>query len=58
MEVILKRKNQKNLQIAIVGEFSTGKSTLINAMIGKNLLKTAFMATPPFPPDSGRDRDS
>ncbi|MFQ6803661.1 MAG: dynamin family protein [Lachnospiraceae bacterium] len=45
MEVILKRKNQKNLQIAIVGEFSSGKSTLINAMIGKNLLKTAFMAT-------------
>lgn len=49
MEMILKRKNQKNLQIAIVGEFSSGKSTLINAMIGKNLLKTAFMATTAIP---------
>lgn len=33
------RNNDKCLYLGVVGEFSTGKSTLINAMLGQQLLK-------------------
>lgn len=36
-EVKLKRSN-KNLYLGIIGEFSSGKSTLINSLLGVNLL--------------------
>lgn len=32
------KKNNKNLYLGIIGEFSSGKSTLINSLLGVNLL--------------------
>ena len=39
-----KMKNQV-LHLAVVGEFSSGKSTFINALIGRRILKEAVMPT-------------
>lgn len=39
-----KMKN-KTLHLAVVGEFSSGKSTFINALIGRRILKEAVMPT-------------
>ena len=39
LDLIKKRLNDKTFRITVVGEFSSGKSTFINAMIGKDLLK-------------------
>lgn len=39
-----KRKDSK-LYLAVIGEFSSGKSTFINALIGTRLLKDAVMPT-------------
>lgn len=42
----LKNKaNDKNLYLAVVGEFSSGKSTFINALLRMRLLKDAVMPT-------------
>jgi GTPase SAR1 family protein len=37
----LRRMSTDSLRIAIVGEFSTGKSSLVNALVGSDLLPTA-----------------
>jgi Dynamin family len=37
---IKKRQEDRNLYLAVVGEFSSGKSTLVNALIRQNLLPT------------------
>lgn len=37
---IQKRQNEKNLNMAVIGEFSTGKSSFINALLRENLLET------------------
>lgn len=42
---IQKRYNDKQFKIAVVGEFSSGKSTFINALIGKDILKHATLET-------------
>ncbi|WP_394884683.1 dynamin family protein [Clostridium butyricum] len=42
---IKKRLADKNFRLAIVGEFSSGKSTFINALIGKDILKHATVET-------------
>lgn len=42
---IQKRYNDKKFKIAVVGEFSSGKSTFINALIGKDILKHATLET-------------
>lgn len=39
------RLNDKTFRIAVVGEFSSGKSTFINAVIGKDVLKHAATET-------------
>ena len=39
------RLNDDELRIAVVGEFSSGKSTFINALIGKDILKHATTET-------------
>lgn len=40
-----KKRKDKNLYLAVVGEFSSGKSSFINALLGKRLLKEAVMPT-------------
>jgi hypothetical protein len=40
LERIKARRGDKNLYLAVVGEFSSGKSTLVNALIRQNLLPT------------------
>lgn len=42
---IQKRLEDKSFKLAVVGEFSSGKSTFINALIGKDLLKHATLET-------------
>lgn len=44
-EEIRNKYDSKKLYLAIVGEFSSGKSTFINALIGKRLLKEAVFPT-------------
>jgi hypothetical protein len=44
IQVALDRSKERVFRVAIVGEFSTGKSTLINALFGKELLPTALEA--------------
>ena len=39
------RIDQNEFKIAVVGEFSAGKSTFINAIVGKDLLKHATLET-------------
>ncbi|QLE59053.1 dynamin family protein [Nostoc sp. TCL26-01] len=46
LEKVKKRRNDPNLYLAIIGEFSSGKSTFINALLRDDLLKTsALVAT-------------
>lgn len=44
-ERIKNKYDSKKLYLAIVGEFSSGKSTFINALIGQRLLKEAVFPT-------------
>lgn len=46
---INRRKADPFLNVALIGDFSSGKSTFINALIKQNLLKTAWMATTAIP---------
>lgn len=39
------KSRDKRLYLAVVGEFSSGKSTFINALLGRHLLKEAVMPT-------------
>ncbi len=42
---IQQRKNDPNLYLAVIGEFSSGKSTFINALLRDDLLKTSALVT-------------
>lgn len=44
LQVAYDRSRERVFRVAIAGEFSTGKSTLINALLGKALLPTALEA--------------
>lgn len=46
---IWEKQRDPRLNVAVIGEFSSGKSTLINTLIHKNLLKTGFMVTTAAP---------
>lgn len=43
------RRKDPYLNVALIGDFSTGKSTFINALIKQNILKTAWIATTAVP---------
>jgi putative FmdB family regulatory protein len=45
IERIKKRYSDPNLYLAVVGEFSSGKSTFINALLRDDLLKTSALVT-------------
>ena len=45
IEQVRRRFNEPNLYIAVVGEFSSGKSTFINALLRDDLLKTSALVT-------------
>lgn len=45
LEDLKQRTNSHKFKIGVIGEFSTGKSTLINAIIGKDLLPAKFIPT-------------
>lgn len=45
IETIKTRIDENEFKIAVVGEFSAGKSTFINAIIGRDLLKHATLET-------------
>ena len=45
VEIFKERLNDDEIRIAVVGEFSSGKSTFINALIGKDILKHATTET-------------
>jgi GTPase Era involved in 16S rRNA processing/gas vesicle protein len=45
IEKIKKRRHDPYLYLAIIGEFSSGKSTLINALLRDDLLKTSALVT-------------
>lgn len=45
IDTIEKRISENEFKIAVVGEFSAGKSTFINAIIGKDILKHATLET-------------
>jgi ribosome biogenesis GTPase A len=45
IERIKKRRHDPHLYLAIIGEFSSGKSTLINALLRDDLLKTSALVT-------------
>ena len=45
LDTLKKRLNDKTFRLAVVGEFSSGKSTFINAIIGKDVLKHAATET-------------
>ena len=42
---VIKRLCEKNFRIAVIGEFSSGKSTFLNALIGKDILKHGRLET-------------
>ena len=42
---VVKRLCEKNFRIAVIGEFSSGKSTFLNALIGKDILKHGRLET-------------
>lgn len=42
---IQQRQNDPNLYLAVIGEFSSGKSTFINALLSDDLLKTSALVT-------------
>ena len=43
IDFIHKKKNDKKLNISVIGEFSTGKSTFINALLRKELLASSAL---------------
>lgn len=43
IERIKAKKNDEKLNLSIIGEFSTGKSTFINALLGKELLASSAL---------------
>jgi len=45
IEDVLKRLTDDTFNVAVVGEFKRGKSTLINAMLGKDVLPTHVIPT-------------
>ncbi|WP_302496030.1 dynamin family protein [uncultured Flavonifractor sp.] len=45
IDEILKRMANDNFNVAIVGEFKRGKSTVINALLGKNILPVDVLPT-------------
>ncbi len=45
LERIRQRQNDPNLYLAVIGEFSSGKSTFINALLRDDLLKTSALVT-------------
>ena len=45
ISLIRKKKNDPKLYLAVVGEFNSGKSTFINALLGFRLLKEAVKPT-------------
>lgn len=45
VEIFRERLNDDEIRIAVVGKFSAGKSTFINALIGKDILKHATTET-------------
>jgi GTPase Era involved in 16S rRNA processing len=45
LQLIQKRTNDATLYLAVLGEFSSGKSTFINALLRQRLLKSARVAT-------------
>lgn len=49
IEKVRKRAGNPYLHVALIGDFSTGKSTFINALVKKNILKTAWQATTAVP---------
>lgn len=49
IEKIHKRATNPYLYVALIGDFSAGKSTFINALVHKNILKTAWQATTAVP---------
>jgi len=49
LDRIKRRKSDPNLNAAIIGDFSSGKSTFINAFLQRDLLKTAWKATTAIP---------
>ena len=42
---IIERLEDKTFKLAVVGEFSSGKSTFLNALIGKDILKHGTQET-------------
>lgn len=46
---IRSRSSNPYLHTALIGDFSTGKSTFINALLGQELLKTSWHATTAIP---------
>lgn len=49
IEKIKKRAEDSYLNVALIGDFSSGKSTFINGLIGQDILKTAWLATTAVP---------
>lgn len=49
IQYIRLRREDPNLYLAVVGEFSTGKSTFINALLREELLKTSVDVTTTTP---------
>ena len=49
IDKIKRRASDENLNVAVIGNFSTGKSTFINGFIKRKLLKTAHTATTAVP---------
>lgn len=43
LEQIKEKQNDKKLNISVIGEFTSGKSTFINALLGKELLVSSMM---------------
>ena len=44
-QAVIKRLEDRSFRIAIVGEFSSGKSTFINALLGRDILKHGVQET-------------
>ena len=48
-DAVVARYNDPTLYLSMLSDFSAGKSTLINRLIGRNLLRTANLATTSVP---------
>lgn len=59
LEQIQRRYEDPYLKLAVIGDFSCGKSTFLNAVLGQSLLKMALLATTAVPTyirwNGGRD---